>query len=197
MDKYSIYHRCISALFYIASIVAILIAIIFGSIDALIFLIGLVLSERLGLWLKVYICKPLFLRYGVLKNGKHYIPILGHGERPDTAMDCGFHLTGSINKNRSWGFPSGHSFIAGYITGYLLNYIITTKLNNINIKNIIKNNIFVTISILFVICVSIISVYARVKIAKCHTWNQGIIGNVLGIIFGYVYYKFIKYKSKI
>jgi membrane-associated phospholipid phosphatase len=177
MDKYSIYHIYISALFYIVSVVAIVIAIIFGNIDALIFFVGLVLSERIGLCLKLYIFKPLFLKYGVLENGKHYIPILGYGERPDTAMDCGFRLTGSINNNRSWGFPSGHSFIAGYITGYLLNYIINNKSN-------IKNNIYVVISVLFI---SIISVYARVKIAKCHTWNQTIIGNLLGIILGYVF----------
>jgi membrane-associated phospholipid phosphatase len=185
MDKYGLYHRLVSILYYIVLIGGILVTIILSDLRGLVFIFGWMLSYRVSVWLKSYIFRPLFLKYGTVINGNHYLPILGRGERPDSASDCSMFLTGNVNRALSWGFPSSHSFIAGVFTG-IFGYYIIGKLQNDNLSQ--QQKLLTYISLFFVILGSIVSVYARVYVAKCHTIEQGIFGNLLGMGFGIGYY---------
>jgi membrane-associated phospholipid phosphatase len=184
IGKYSIIHDVISKLYYIILVGILLESILFVDKRGLILFIGLLIIERMSIYLKLYIFKPLFLKFGDIRDGIHYLPLLGRGERPDSACDCGMFLTGTTKKNISWGFPSGHSLIAGFITGFGVTYVYINKLQ--------QNKMLSLIAIMVFVLISVVSVYARVKIAQCHTWQQGIFGNMLGIIFGYLYYKLLK-----
>lgn len=103
---------------------------------------------------------------------KYYVPI--NGDRPKNAKNCGCFIDiNNINKlSTTYGMPSGHSQNIFFITTILSLYL---------------NNIYKTIFLLFI---AIYGGYLRIKFG-CHTLNQVIIGGIIGIIFGYLCYKFI------
>ena len=122
------------------------------------------------------IAKPIYKALNISN-----MPILGLGGRPPGATGCDIQLD---NKpSTSFGMPSGHSQIAWAVTTYLIaKYIISKSFSNLNIWRI-------CLLIFIIICAIYVS-YSRVYIEGCHTLEQVIVGGLLGILCGYIVYKF-------
>ena len=82
--------------------------------------------------------------------------------------------------------PSGHCMLTAFTCMYLYYYLIYDY-------KIPKNNQNILIIILLIIIIYM--AYTRV-LMNCHTIQQTIIGTVLGIILGHIYFFYIK-KNKI
>ena len=144
-----------------------------GLLKLLIFLlIGLLLCEFSNDVLKHYFFKPLSEKYG------EYLGLLGKIGRPDGAYNCDFIRNGKKILSTSSGMPSGHSQVAWFMFGFLVNILYRA------------NKTFNSNFLIFVILGSIISgcmSYSRV-IINCHTIEQIIMGSIIGFIFGYYWY---------
>ena len=115
------------------------------------------------------------------------VPILGYGKRPPGAINCGnyrddfFDPTIKSHLSKSYGFPSGHSQIAGYFMAFIYN-------------NFTKNYYILIPSLIY----SLYSAYSRVLLG-CHTIQQVIFGYSFGIISYYllkfIYLNLIKLKN--
>ena len=95
------------------------------------------------------------------KNKGYYLPILGRGDRPLGAKNCGLFNDCSNKISTSHGFPSGHAQSAGSI--YLL------------MSLIIKNPTHKMYVFIFTILMSLARIYER-----CHTHQQVIVGYIIG-----------------
>ena len=148
----------------------------------------LMLSVTLILLDKVF--SP-FMKHIVFKNlmGAKKYPIIGIGERPKGAKDCGLFLTKKDIPARSYGMPSGHSQSALFFSVYTIHEIINSSMNQ-SIK---------IIGILLLISIGLGIMYSRIYL-KCHTIQQVIIGALLGSVLGTLYYNnknFIKQQFNI
>jgi membrane-associated phospholipid phosphatase len=117
---------------------------------------------------------------------KKELPILGIGKRPPNANSCGILLDGKIAT--SYGMPSGHSQIAWSVATYLLLklFLDKYKIRSINLDS----NSIAKLSLLS-ICIISIAVYisfSRVYIEGCHTTQQVILGGLLGVVCGCIFY---------
>jgi membrane-associated phospholipid phosphatase len=113
--------------------------------------------------------------FGILK--KQFIKY-NIGKRPKKAFNCNFFNCGG--KSISGGMPSGHMGFMGIIIGIIYNMY---KLNN--------NKTYIYVYLLMVILTGI-SRY----LLKCHTLLQIIMGYVIGILLGYMYYVMDDYLDK-
>ena len=142
-----------------------------NEIDLLLLSITLLLNDGLNHFLKYNIVRPLMgnKRYG----------ILGSGARPKGAKDCGLFVgcKDPLSKKESYGMPSGHSQNVMLFS----TYAILTLMNG-NYTDRMKNIGYVLFSLL-----AIGIMYSRVYL-KCHTVQQVIIGGVIGLLLGYLYY---------
>ena len=116
-----------------------------------------------------------FIKY-IIKStfGDSIFGILG--KRPKGAKDCGFFENSPIQKE-SYGMPSGHSQNIGFISIYLI-------LNTLN-QNYKKEKKLLIVSSLIILIFAIM--YSRIYL-NCHTYPQVIIGVIIGLLFGYIYY---------
>ena len=139
----------------------------------------LILSNSI---IKNIIAKPLYN----LLNVKS-LPILGIGARPNGASSCGFILDNKLGT--SFGMPSGHSQIAWAIATYIIvKSYKTKKITFNNIFNNIFNYIWLILSYLLILVCTIYISYSRVNIERCHTYEQVIVGGILGICCGLLIY---------
>ena len=141
------------------------------------------------------IIKSFFKRlYGYLKVKR--LPILGIGERPsgicNNNMDYGyFNEYLNIKEAKMFGMPSGHSQSAWFMFTFLVLYLIDkykSSKSGYQLKLIKK---WIMYTIIFLLMITIFISYSRVKV-NCHTIEQVILGGVLGIIFGFIFYKISK-----
>jgi len=109
------------------------------------------------------------------------LPILGLGERPNSAYSCGFILDNK--KSNSFGMQSGHSQIAWTVAIYIIARLIARLSSN---KTTSKNTVI--ISIILVLLSALYISYSRVYIEGCHTVQQVIAGGLLGILSGFLIY---------
>ena len=104
------------------------------------------------------------------------LPLIGKGERPEGATNCGTYLVYPDKPATSYGMPSGHSEINWYfITYIILDILYTSNYKNINISDL-------SINITILLSYAIVNSYSRVNIEGCHTTGQVVVGGILGII---------------
>ena len=93
------------------------------------------------------------------------------GNRPPEASDCSPLLIDNEEKKKlSYGMPSGH-----VQTFALIATLIFLRLYQQQDEFIIQKTIFL-------VGLTFISMYMRVKVEKCHTFEQTLVGLILGII---------------
>lgn len=110
------------------------------------------------------ISRIIFTKFGKYYNKGYYLPILGRGERPLGAKNCGLFNDCMKKLSKSYGFPSGHAQFAGTL------YVITNL--------ILTNPTHKLVNLLFTVFIASARVYEN-----CHTFEQVIVGYGLGIIF--------------
>ena len=108
------------------------------------------------------LCRCIFRKFGNYKNNGYYLPILGRGDRPNGAKNCGLFNECSNKLSKSHGFPSGHAQSAA-------NIFILMSL-------IIKNENHQLIVFIYTLLISAARIYE-----KCHTIQQVIFGYLIGI----------------
>ena len=174
-------------------------SIIFIDIRGFLFLCGGILSELINIFLKYSIFKPLYHSFGTFKNRGYYLPLFGRGDRPVEARHCNwFDNCTECNNDlplNSFGMPSGHSQFIMYCATFLVLYLYFTYVHKKSIGGIMTkisriHTFFYPISI-FIAILSILAVYTRI-ILKCHTIQQVIIGSLIGIKFGILYFFGVK-----
>tara|TARA_B100001248_G_scaffold258079_1_gene241621 strand:- start:8 stop:550 length:543 start_codon:yes stop_codon:yes gene_type:complete len=139
--------------------------------DDLLFLgTALIINDRLNGVFKNYLFKPILGN----KNNK----LLGLGKRPNGAKNCGYFINSNSKPSTTYGMPSGHS----QSTLFFSTYVILNLLDN-NFSNNVK-----IIGILLFTLISLGIMYSRIYF-NCHTIQQVIIGGIIGIILGYLYYQ--------
>lgn len=108
--------------------------------------------------------------------GVETLPFIGDGSRPEGASNCGTYLVYPDKPALSYGMPSGHSELAWFFSTYII-------LDLVSKKTMTKNNkLLIFVLIILLISYAIVNSYARVKIEKCHTTGQVLVGAILGII---------------
>lgn len=131
----------------------------------------------------------VFITNGIEKEVSKYIynlfgvdtfPIIGKGERPEGASNCGTYLVYPDKPALSYGMPSGHSELGWFFSTYLILEIISNK----SIKK--YNHLLLLLSMLILVVYAYINSYARVYIEKCHTSGQVWIGGILGVFKGLI-----------
>jgi membrane-associated phospholipid phosphatase len=142
-------------------------------------LFGVFLCEYLNIILKNKLFIPLGEKYGTSIENQRYLGILGRIGRPDGACNCGVFRNGHINKSISSGMPSGHSQLAWFIYGFLINLLF-----DINHK---YKNIFLALGGLFSAFLS----YSRVLV-NCHTIEQITLGSFIGFVLGFSWFRIYK-----
>lgn len=141
---------------------------------------GLLLSIPTNSVLKNYVAKYIAQLYGRKDISGDIVGNFGRFERPIGAANCGVVPNNHLN-DTSYGMPSGHSESAWFASTYIIMYII---------DNYPKNSIYY-ISIASLLIIPMIVMYARVNISKCHTVEQTLVGALVGIVTGVLYYKLI------
>ena len=119
-----------------------------------------------------------------LNLGTNYIPGLGQGTRPLNSTNCGYFLKLDNPPSISFGMPSGHSQKVWFITTYFLLKLWENDNYNRNLK--ICNTILFGLIPYYVM-------YSRLRIEKCHTYGQLIIGEIIGCIMGFGTYYYEDY----
>jgi len=107
-------------------------------------------------------CRYIFKKFGILKNKGYYLPILGRGDRPNGAKNCGLFNECTNRLSKSHGFPSGHAQSAGSI------FILMSVF--------IKNEDHQMILFVYTVIMSLARVYEN-----CHTIEQVIAGYLIGV----------------
>jgi membrane-associated phospholipid phosphatase len=158
------------------SVYSIVGGLIFNNPTYLFFGIYIFLCDGVGAVLKL-LTKQL---YKVLNRDT--IPLLGTGRRPDGAKYCSAFLTESNLEgvSGSYGMPSGHAIVAGVTFTFWLNYI---KEHTQDPK--LRRRQYVLLGL---ICSAV--VISRFYLG-CHTFQQAIIGALIGSGLGVVGYKYL------
>lgn len=142
-----------------------------GNTDFIILFVCGILNDGLNHILKYKIFKPLM--------GNKKYSIVGSGARPLGAKNCGLFVT-KTGKVPIWsyGMPSGHSQNAAFFSGYVISYLLDST-----IPYPIR-----TLGIILFTCIELGIMYSRVYL-KCHTFQQTIIGALIGLILGKTLYE--------
>lgn len=138
----------------------------------------------------------VFITNGIEKGISKYIyniygvdnfPIIGKGERPDGASNCGTYLVFPDKPALSYGMPSGHSELGWFFSTYLI-------LDLISYKSFRKyNSLILIISVTTLIVYAFINSYARVAIEQCHTTGQVLVGGFLGVLKGVILHSICRF----
>ena len=122
-------------------------------------------------FLKSFIFKPLM--------GNSRYPIIGIGQRPVGAKNCGLFFKNNDKLATSYGMPSGHSQeVATFSTISILKILDSQQVFSLKVFEYF-------ILILFTIFIA----HSRIYLG-CHTLQQTIIGSMIGIFIGYKSYKY-------
>lgn len=159
-------------------------SLINGSTKSLFMSILIIMSAYFNYFLKHVIATPLFEMFG------DYLPIIGQGPRPEGAADCGFFKNCPAKPSTSFGFPSGHSQFAGINSGFLIRDILEKKTKDGKFSSLSSTDKF---SVIFLLVLVFIMMYARVYVEKCHTIEQTLFGALIGLILGYKSYDLYTY----
>lgn len=114
-----------------------------------------------------------------------YMCILGIGKRPSNIISLDNNSNDMDEKNNTYGMPSGHCQNSFLFSTYLIFNIISIYKNKIN--NYYINILYKFLGIIIIISYSLFIIYSRVY-EKYHTIQQCILGSVIGIILGILYY---------
>ena len=131
------------------------------------------------------------------KLGVKKIPLLGYGNRPPGAFNCGL-IPSKIKKiSHTFGMPSGHSQSAWFLFGFMLLYLLDTMEHTETssdkrplINYVKKPWMIITILLLIALCTFISA--SRVYIG-CHTIQQVVVGGLIGFLFGTLTYLLVKF----
>jgi membrane-associated phospholipid phosphatase len=171
--------------------IAILCSLINPSAASIYIVICIIACSLVNHMLK-FIMKLLF---GLSKSGS--FPLLGCGNRPAGASNCGLTLNGGSSK--TFGMPSGHAQGTWFIVIYLI--LITVDLLQVNLdkynssKNY-KDLVYVILNIFGILLLAGIGIYvsySRVYVEGCHTIQQVIIGGIIGGVLGFLAHYFKGY----
>ena len=138
-------------------------------IDFLIFALLLGLSWIINVFLKNFIFKP------IMKN-KEY-PLLGKGTRPPGAKDCSDFIDPDNRLSSSYGMPSGHSQTSALFCTFMILTIINEKYSD-KLK---------MVKCLVILLLTIAIMVSRIHFG-CHTPQQVIVGGIIGIILGFIFF---------
>lgn len=120
------------------------------------------------------------------------IPILGIGDRPNGAVNCGSFFPMNPKNAISFGMPSGHSQAGWFVSTFLiLLFLDKNNIKNFNdIRKLKGKKLIYAISFIsiFVILAFVIS-FSRVYVEYCHTLQQVIFGGLIGIISAFISFK--------
>ena len=162
-------------------------SIIYGQSKYLFLSLLIIGSAYLNYFFKHNIAKHIFEKFG------NYIPFFGQGTRPEGAIDCGFFKNCPPEPSKSFGFPSGHSQFAGINSGFLIREILEKNTTDGKFSSLKQKDKF---SVIFLILLVFVMMYARVSIEKCHTFEQTLFGASLGLFLGYKSYDLYSYINK-
>lgn len=154
----------------------IFLSIIYGESKSLFLTFLIIFGSYFNYFLKHYISVPIFNIFN------DYIPIFGQGSRPKGASDCGYFTNCPATISKSFGFPSGHSQFAGIYSGFLIRDIIYSKTKNGKFSSLKSKDKF---SVIFLVLLVFIMMFARIYIEKCHTIEQTVFGASIGFFLGY------------
>ena len=163
------------------------ISIIYGEAKSLYLVFLIILGSYFNYFLKHTVSVPIFEMF------KDYIPIFGQGSRPTGASDCGYFKNCPAKPSKSFGFPSGHSQFAGIHSGFLIRDIIYSKTKDGKFSSLSSKDKF---SVIFLLGLVYIMMFARVYIEKCHTIEQTIFGASIGLFLGYKSHDLYLYINK-
>jgi len=152
------------------------ISIIFGNSKSFYLVLIIIFSSYLNYFLKHTISVPLFSKFNDI------IPIFGQGSRPSGASDCGYFKNCPAKVAKSFGFPSGHSQFAGLHSGFLIKDILYKNTKDGKFSSLKTKDKF---SVIFLLLLVFIMMFARVYVEKCHTIEQTIFGAGIGLFLGY------------
>ena len=138
-------------------------------------LLGFSGNSLINYTIKHAIMKPLM--------GNKKYPIIGQGPRPKGAKACGLFESSKITDIKSFGMPSGHAQMAGFLTAYSM-----SKLgeDEVSVPFYTTVGVILGSSLIFIM-------YSRVY-SKCHTIQQTLAGCIIGLILGNL---FFNYKNRI
>jgi membrane-associated phospholipid phosphatase len=156
--------------------------IIFFNIKAIIFAILCLICNFINFILKNYFFKPLYYYLG-----KSRIPILGLGERPHNHPRLDM-LENYYTEAFSFGMPSGHAqSILFFATFWIIYILYEFKKKKTNRDIILK-----CCSIIYLMCLCILVIYNRYYF-KYHTIEQLVIGGLVGIGLGILFFYLCRY----
>lgn len=137
-------------------------------------------------WLiKNTIVKPLYKIFDIKE-----LPLLGIGSRPPGATSCHFTLDNQLST--SFGMPSGHSQIAWTVAIYLVLKIIRKWIDYKKTNKAIEiiGYIWMLFTVIIILLCAIYISFSRVFIEGCHTLQQVIVGGIIGIVSGYLIFRY-------
>jgi membrane-associated phospholipid phosphatase len=116
--------------------------------------------------------------------GKEEIIIIGRGKRPEGAKNTACFLKYPEKLSNTYGMPSGHSQRAWLFAIYLIMNILYNNYYFNGYANHPLNKILKIINIIVILIIASMVSISRV-IENCHTWQQVILGGLIGCIIGY------------
>lgn len=120
-------------------------------------------------------------------TGKEELGWLGRGKRPEGAKNTSCFLKYPEQLSTSYGMPSGHSQRAWLFATYLIMHILYNSYYFNGYSRHPFNNILKAINIALILGVAGMVSVSRV-IELCHTWQQVVVGGLIGCIIGYYTY---------
>lgn len=189
MDIISNEHSLLNASFrsmpFTLTIILIIVYLYTNNVVFLYLLLGRFLIRLCTIILKNVIFYPIGLYLSKQYNTID-IPIIGRFKRPDGAKNTDYFYIDDNNYSITEGMPSGHSMFMAFVCVFLYYYII--DFYNIKKENRIYLLMFCAVLILYMM-------YSRV-LMNAHTIQQTIVGSLIGAIFAYYYYIYVKNKIK-
>ena len=134
--------------------------------------------------------------FKIIMGNKNY-PLFGKGTRPNNAKTCGFFRP-NIKKSheKSFGMPSGHSQTFAFVATLMCLHIYNKNTEDIKDINNVKDEYKIH-KIVILIILTLMAMYMRVYVEKCHTVQQTIIGSLIGVGLAFFFDKYLKNPFKI
>jgi len=131
-----------------------------------------------------------FFRFIYEYTGRKSLPILGKGGRPSGAYDCwGFtYCSTCLINDIAYGMPSGHSLFSWMVSTYLILYLSKGEYQD----DLDKTNLSSYIPKVIVLILLAFAVSASRYVSGCHTIQQLVVGGLIGIGFGVMFFYIMK-----
>ena len=165
------------------------ISLILGLVYQSPFFLLLFLANFFGLFInkfnKEILFKTIYSIYGKKTPEGIYLPILGIGNRPLGATCCDDLFNCKDKLSKSFGMPSGHAQVIGILTAMVLLFWFNKNKKGKILERIMKliNEKWEWLLILILLIIGIF--YTRIFYTNCHTFQQVIIGFMIGLGIGY------------